>query len=42
MVLFRDTAVDGGFVYLVFVAPDGDFEALRPTYESMLKGASFQ
>ncbi len=28
---------DGSLSYLVFVAPQKDFEALRPTYEQILK-----
>jgi len=24
-------------LYLVFVAPDGDFEALRPTFDAMVR-----
>jgi beta-barrel assembly-enhancing protease len=28
---------DGSLRYLVFVAPQKDFEALRPTYEQMLR-----
>jgi hypothetical protein len=27
----------GGLLYLVFIAPDKDFESLRPTFEQMLK-----
>lgn len=40
LVMFRDSLVDRGFVYLLFVAPEGDFEALRPTYDIMLRGFS--
>jgi hypothetical protein len=28
---------DGSLLYLVFIAPDQDFNSLRPTYEQMLK-----
>jgi Zn-dependent protease with chaperone function len=28
---------DGGILYVVFIAPERDFSALRPTYESMLR-----
>ena len=33
---------DGTLLYCVFVAPDRDFSALRPTYEQMLKSLSLQ
>jgi beta-barrel assembly-enhancing protease len=33
---------DGSMFYMVFVAPDRDFNALRPTYESMLKSLRLQ
>ncbi len=42
MVMFPDTSVDNGFIYLVFVAPESDFEELRPTYESVLRAVSFR
>ena len=42
LVLFRDATVEGGFVYTIFIAPEGDFGELRPTFESMLRGMSFQ
>ena len=42
LVMFRDSQVDHGYVYLVFVAPEDDFEALRPTYDSMLRGLSLR
>jgi len=28
---------DGTLLYVVSIAPDKDFEALRPTFEQMLK-----
>ena len=28
---------DGSLLYVVSIAPDKDFEALRPTFEQMLK-----
>jgi hypothetical protein len=28
---------DGSLLYLVSIAPDKDFESLRPTFEQMLK-----
>jgi hypothetical protein len=28
---------DGGLLYVISIAPDRDFEALRPTFEQMLK-----
>jgi Zn-dependent protease with chaperone function len=42
LVLFRDSTVEGGFVYLAFISPEADFDQLRPTYEMMLRGASLQ
>jgi beta-barrel assembly-enhancing protease len=28
---------DGNLIYLIFIAPDPDFEKLRPTFEEMLR-----
>jgi hypothetical protein len=33
---------DGSLLYFVFVAPDRDFSALRPTYEQMLRSVHLQ
>ncbi len=33
---------DGNLLYLVFIAPDKDFERLRPTFEQMLKSMKLQ
>ncbi len=33
---------DGSLLYLVFVAPDQDFQQLRPTYQKMLKSLRIQ
>jgi beta-barrel assembly-enhancing protease len=32
---------DGSVIYLVFVAPQADFEHFRPTYENMLRSVQF-
>ena len=32
---------DGSVIYLVFVAPQSEFDRFRPTYESMLKSVQF-
>ncbi len=42
LVVLPDLAVDHGFTYLIFIAPEGDFADLRATYEAMLRGISFQ
>ena len=33
---------DGAYVYLIFIAPERDFEALRPTYEKILDSVRVQ
>lgn len=33
---------DGSIVFMVFIAPQGDFDHLRPTYEAMLKSLRLQ
>jgi len=33
---------DGSMIYMIFVAPQADFGALRPTFESMLKSIQFR
>jgi hypothetical protein len=33
---------DGTYVYLIFIAPERDFEALRPTYEKILDSVRVQ
>ena len=33
---------DGTLLYVVLIAPDKDFEALRPTFEQMLKSMKLQ
>jgi predicted Zn-dependent protease len=33
---------DGSLLYVIFVAPDKDFPALRPTYEQMLKSVQLR
>ena len=35
--LVATTRRDGSLLYLVSIAPDKDFESLRPTFERMLK-----
>ena len=35
--LVATTGRDGSLLYLVSIAPDKDFESLRPTFERMLK-----
>jgi beta-barrel assembly-enhancing protease len=42
LVLIPDSSRDNGFVYFIFVAPENDFNALRPTYERMLKTAQLR
>ena len=32
---------DGSIIYFVFVAPQAEFESFRPTFESMLRSATF-
>ncbi len=32
----------GALVYLVFVAPQSEFERFRPTYENMLRSLQFR
>jgi len=32
---------DGSVIFMVFVAPESDFDRFRPTYEAMLKSARF-
>ena len=32
---------DGSIIFMVFVAPESDFDRFRPTYEAMLKSARF-
>jgi predicted Zn-dependent protease len=33
---------DGSMIYMIFIAPQGDFAALQPTYEAMLKSIQFR
>jgi hypothetical protein len=33
---------DGTYVYLIFIGPERDFEALRPTYEKTLDSVRLQ
>lgn len=42
LVLLPDKSRDNGFIYFIFVAPENDFGALRPTYEKMLKTAQLR
>jgi hypothetical protein len=35
-------ASSGNVLYTVFVAPEKDFEQLRPTFETMLRGLRVQ
>ena len=39
LVMFPDTSRDNGFVYMIFVAPENDFNTLRPTYQRILQSA---
>jgi len=39
LVTVPDSSQDNGFVYFIFVAPENDFNALRPTYQQMLRTA---
>ncbi len=39
LVMLPDSSQQNGFVYFVFVAPENDFSALRPTYQKMLRSA---
>jgi hypothetical protein len=32
---------DGSVIFMLFVAPESDFDRFRPTYEAMLKSARF-
>lgn len=42
LVMLPDPSQQNGFVYFVFVAPENDFNSLRPTYEKMLKSSRLQ
>jgi hypothetical protein len=33
---------DGSLIYMIFVAPEGDFARLQPTYDAMLKSIQFR
>jgi hypothetical protein len=33
---------DGSLIFMIFVAPQADFDRLQPTYEAMVKSAQFQ
>jgi Zn-dependent protease with chaperone function len=33
---------DGSMIFMIFIAPQGDFAALQPTYEAMLKSVQFR
>jgi Zn-dependent protease with chaperone function len=39
LVMFPDVSRDNGFVYMIFVAPESNFQTLRPTYEKILQSA---
>lgn len=42
LVMLPDSSRDNGFIYFIFVAPESDFGALRPTYEKILKTAQLR
>jgi Zn-dependent protease with chaperone function len=42
LVMLPDSSRDNGFICFIFVAPENDFDALRPTYERMLKTAQLR
>jgi len=33
---------DGSLIFMIFVAPQTDFERLQPTYQAMVKSVQFR
>jgi hypothetical protein len=33
---------DGSVIFMIFVAPQRDFDRLKPTYEAMVRSAQFK
>jgi hypothetical protein len=33
---------DGSLIFMIFVAPEADFEKLKPTFDAMVRSAQFK